>query len=73
LGSTALYNLPDYGTTNYSSATVTDDAGNTGTFGSPQWNTGQVQEVDSSGRTMQTTSDLRSAGSSFSTTWAATN
>jgi Peptidase A4 family len=63
-----LYPLPDYGTETYKSVSVTDTSGHTGPLNDSAWQLGRVNEV-SSGVTKQTTSGLKSGGSSFTTTW----
>jgi hypothetical protein len=68
LGSGGLFPLPDYGTETYSSASVTNTSGHTGSLSDSAWNLGEVTEV-SGGVTKQTTSALSSGGTSFTTTW----
>lgn len=68
LGTGGLFPLPDYGTETYSSASVTNTSGHTGSLSDPAWQLGDVTEV-SGGITKQTTSALNSAGTSFTTTW----
>jgi hypothetical protein len=64
-----LFSLPNYGTANYTNASVTDVNGNTGTLSNPNWVTNNVTEVSSEGITKQTVGALSPDGSSFSTTW----
>jgi hypothetical protein len=68
LGSGGLFPLPDYGTETYTSASVTDTSGHTGSLSDSAWQLGEVTEV-SGGVTKQTTSALNPAGTSFTTTW----
>ena len=63
-----LFPLPDYGTEAYSSASVTNTAGHTGSLSDPAWQLGDVTEVSGT-ITKQTTSALSPDGTSFSTTW----
>ena len=63
-----LFPLPDYGTETYKSVSVTDTSGHTGPLSDSAWQLGHVTEV-SSGVTKQTTSGLKSVGTSFTTTW----
>lgn len=63
-----LFPLPDYGTQTYKSVSVTDTSGHTGPLNDSGWQLGRVTEV-SSGVTKQTTSGLKSGGTSFSTAW----
>jgi hypothetical protein len=63
-----LFPLPDYGTETYTSASVTNTSGHTGSLSDSAWQLGDVTEV-SGGVTKQTTSALNPAGTSFSTTW----
>lgn len=63
-----LFPLPDYGTETYKSVSVTDTSGHTGPLNDSAWQLGRVTEV-SSGVKKQTTSGLRSGGSSFTTAW----
>jgi hypothetical protein len=68
LGTGQLFPLPDYGTETYTSASVTNTSGHTGSLSDSAWQLGDVTEV-SGGVTKQTTSALNSAGTSFTTTW----
>jgi hypothetical protein len=63
-----LFPLPDYGTETYTTASVTDTSGHTGSLSDPAWQLGKVTEV-SGGVTKQTTSALSPDGTSFTTTW----
>jgi hypothetical protein len=67
----SAFYLPDYGTMSYTGASMTDDAGDTGTFADTAWNASEVNEVSSNNITKQTASALTANGSSFSTTWVA--
>jgi len=63
-----LFPLPDYGTEAYTTASVTNTHGHTGTLSSSAWQLGHVTEV-TDGVTKQTTSALAQNGTSFTTTW----
>jgi len=65
-----VFYLPKYGNELYSSVSVTDNDGHTGTFSDSNWSSGRVRQVSqSTGVEKQTTSSLSSGGASFSTTW----
>jgi hypothetical protein len=68
-GIDGVFSLPNYGTTTFTNASVTDVNGNTGTLSNPNWVTNNVTEVSSLGVTKQTVGALSPDGSSFSTTW----
>jgi peptidase A4-like protein len=65
-----VFALPHYGTTSYSSITVTDTSGHTGVLTDSRWSLGHVNQVDpSTGITKQTTSAIGTGGNTFSTSW----
>jgi len=64
-----VFSLPNYGTTTFTNASVTDVNGNTGTLSNPNWVTNDVTQASSEGITKQTVGALNPDGSSFSTTW----
>lgn len=64
-----LFLLPKYNTLNFTSASVTDVNGHTGTLSNPAWTTNSVTEISSDDVTKQTVGALSPDGSSFSTTW----
>lgn len=65
----ALYPLADYGTVNFTSATVTDAIGETGPIDDVWWAASGIEQVLGDGQLGATVSQLVDGTSSFSDTW----
>lgn len=68
-GAGSYFPLADYGTMTFSASSITDIAGNTGSFSKSTWLNAAVTEMEG-GTTYATVSPLRSSGKVFDAIWA---